>query len=426
MSLRLSVAAIAVAFLPLVPTSKALAQGTDSTPHVRVFLDCQVSGCDDQYFRREIQFVDHMRDRADASVHVLVTAEPTGGAGTAYTLNFIGLREMAALSDTIRFTTPNSATPDERRVKLANYLKLGLVRYAVRSGGDGERIAVTYSPSTTTATQPTASADRWNYWIFRTRANAFMNGEKSSRSLNLHGSQSANRITKDWKTTISLNQSYSEDKYSFDGGGSFASYAHSNGLSELVVKSLTPHLSAGQIIKISSSSYLNEKLVVRAAPAIEYDLFPYEESSRRQLTIQYSLGVNHFRYEDTTIFDKITETRPDQSVSLGVGFKQPWGSISTQLSGKSYLNDYSKNRVDLYGSADVRLFKGLSFNFFVNAARVRDQFFLAKGGATEQEILLRRRQLATSYSYFGGFGLSYTFGSIFNNVVNTRFDPPSG
>lgn len=425
MSLRLSVAAVALALLQLLSTSTARAQGADSTRQVRVFLDCHVSGCDDEYFRREIQFVDHMRDRADASVHVLVTAEPTGGAGTAYTLNFIGLREMAALSDTIRFTTPNSATQDERRVKLAKYLKLGLVRYAVRSGGTGERIAVTYSPSTTTATQPSASADRWNYWVFRTRANAYMNGEKSSKSLNLYGSQSANRITRDWKTTISLNQSYSEDKYSFDGGGSFSSYSHSNGLSELVVKSLTPHLSAGQTIRISSSSYLNEKLVVRAAPAIEYDLFPYEESSRRQLTIQYSLGVNHFRYEDTTIFDKITETRPDQSISLGLGFKQPWGSISTQLSGKSYLNDYSKNRLDLYSSADVRLFKGLSFNFYVSASRVRDQFFLAKAGATEQEVLLRRRQLATSYSYFAGFGLSYTFGSIFNNVVNTRFDPPS-
>lgn len=426
MSLRLSDAAVAVVFLHLLSTSTAQGQATDPPGQVRVFLDCEVSGCDGEYFRREIQFVDHVRDRADASVHVLVTAAPTGGAGTAYTLNFIGLREMAALSDTIRFTTQNSATQDERRAKLAKYLKLGLVRYAIRSGGAGEGIAVTYAPPTTAAAQTSATADRWNAWVFRTRANAYMNGEKSSKSLNLNGSQSANRITREWKTTISLNQSYSEDKYSFDGGGSFSSYSHSNSLSEQVVKSLTTHLSAGQTIRISSSSYLNEKLVVRAAPAIEYDLFPYEESSRRQLTIQYSLGVNHFRYEDTTIFDKITETRPDQSLSLGLGFKQPWGSISTQLSGKSYLNDYSKNRLDLYSSADVRLFKGLSLNFFVSAARVRDQFFLAKSGATEQEVLLQRRQLATSYSYYGGFGLSYTFGSIFNNVVNTRFDPPSG
>ncbi|MDQ6717855.1 MAG: hypothetical protein M3Z17_05855, partial [Gemmatimonadota bacterium] len=180
------------------------------------------------------------------------------------------------------------------------------------------------------------------------------------------------------------------------------------------------------IIRVGSSTYLNQKLAIRAAPALEYNLFPYDESSRRQLTLQYSLGVNHFRYKAVTIFDKITETRPDQSLSVGLGMKQPWGSISTQLSGKSYINDFSKNRLDLYSSADMRLLKGLSFNFFVSASRVRDQLYLAKGRATEQEVLLRRRQLATSYSYYGGFGLSYTFGSIFNNIVNTRFDPPSG
>lgn len=425
MSLRLAVTAVALFCLPLISPSIARSQGADSTQRqVRVFLDCQVSGCDDQYFRREITFVDHMRDRTDASVHVLVTSEPTGGAGTAYTLNFIGLREMSALSDTLRFTVPNSATTDERRAKLVKYLKLGLVRYATRGGG-ADNLAVSFSAPASSATKLSASSDRWNYWVFRTRANAYMNGEKSSRSLSLFGSQSANRVTKEWKSAISINQSYNENKYSFDGGG-YSSYSHSNSVSELVVKSLSPRFSAGQSVRVSSSSYLNEKLVVRVAPAIEYDLFPYEESSRRQLTFQYSLGVNHFRYQDTTIFDKITETRPDQSLSVGLGLKQPWGSITTQVSGKSYLNDPSKNRLDLYSSADVRLLKGLSFNFYISAARVRDQIFLAKGGATEQEVLLARKQLATSYSYYAGFGLSYTFGSIFNNVVNTRFDPPSG
>ena len=57
---------------------------------------------------------------------------------------------------------------------------------------------------------------------------------------------------------------------------------------------------------------------------------------------------------------------------------------------------------------------------------VRDQISIAKGKASEQEILLQRRQLATSYSYFAGIGLTYTFGSIFNNVVNPRFEGASG
>jgi hypothetical protein len=39
---------------------------------------------------------------------------------------------------------------------------------------------------------------------------------------------------------------------------------------------------------------------------------------------------------------------------------------------------------------------------------------------------LRLRQLATSYTYFINLGLSYSFGSIFNNIVNPRFGGTSG
>jgi hypothetical protein len=56
-----------------------------------------------------------------------------------------------------------------------------------------------------------------------------------------------------------------------------------------------------------------------------------------------------------------------------------------------------------------------------SASRINDQLYLPAEGATDEEILLRRRQLATSYRYRLSIGASYTFGSIFNNVVNTRF-----
>ena len=46
---------------------------------------------------------------------------------------------------------------------------------------------------------------------------------------------------------------------------------------------------------------------------------------------------------------------------------------------------------------------------------------LRRGDATTEEILVRQRELATGYQYEIGFGISYSFGSIFNNVVNPRF-----
>ena len=75
---------------------------------------------------------------------------------------------------------------------------------------------------------------------------------------------------------------------------------------------------------------------------------------------------------------------------------------------------------------NVRIVRGLSFNFFGNVSRVRDQVFLPRRDATDEEILLRRRALQTDFSYFTNFSIRYTFGSIFNNIVNPRFDGGGG
>jgi hypothetical protein len=52
---------------------------------------------------------------------------------------------------------------------------------------------------------------------------------------------------------------------------------------------------------------------------------------------------------------------------------------------------------------------------------IHDQLGLPKGGASTEEILLQTKRLSTQYTYYSSFGLSYTFGSIYNNVVNPRF-----
>jgi len=54
-------------------------------------------------------------------------------------------------------------------------------------------------------------------------------------------------------------------------------------------------------------------------------------------------------------------------------------------------------------------------------SQIHNQISLPKGGATLEEILLNRKILATNYSYSMSIGFSYTFGSIYSNVVNPRF-----
>ena len=72
-------------------------------------------------------------------------------------------------------------------------------------------------------------------------------------------------------------------------------------------------------------------------------------------------------------------------------------------------------------NVELQLFKGISINFYGNASLIKDQLHLSKQGATSQEILLKLKALSTSYNYYTGMGISYRFGSKFNNIVNPRF-----
>jgi hypothetical protein len=97
-----------------------------------------------------------------------------------------------------------------------------------------------------------------------------------------------------------------------------------------------------------------------------------------------------------------------------------------ELEGAHYFHDFSKNHVDLYSSINLRLWKGLTFDVFGSYSMIHDQLSLPKGGATFEEVLLSRKMLETNYSYYFSIGLSYSFGSIYSNVVNPRFGGGGG
>jgi hypothetical protein len=96
------------------------------------------------------------------------------------------------------------------------------------------------------------------------------------------------------------------------------------------------------------------------------------------------------------------------------------------VSGTQYWNDASHPNLNIYGSTSVRLVRGLSLNAYGSYSFVRSQRYLSAAGATPDEVLLQLRQLRTSYQYWGGIGFSYTFGSVYNNVVNPRFGGGGG
>jgi len=73
------------------------------------------------------------------------------------------------------------------------------------------------------------------------------------------------------------------------------------------------------------------------------------------------------------------------------------------------------------GNITVRLFEGFSIGIDGNVSKSHDQLTLPKGEATDADILRQVRELESEYNFFGSLRFSYTFGSIFNNIVNPRF-----
>jgi hypothetical protein len=157
------------------------------------------------------------------------------------------------------------------------------------------------------------------------------------------------------------------------------------------------------------------------SPAFEYNVFPYSENTRRQFRFLYRIGVNRFVYAQETIFFKLSETLGQHVLSGFFDLREPWGTTAIALTCSQYLDDASKYRLEISGSLSLRLIEGLSLRLQGNYAMIRDQISLQRASPNPEDVLQQRIQLGTSFSYFASFGVSYTFGSIYNNVVNPRF-----
>ncbi|HOF82246.1 MAG: hypothetical protein PHF93_06650 [Acidobacteriota bacterium] len=384
----------------------------------RIFIDC--GSCDLEYIKDEIPFVNYVRDRKEADVHVLITTQTTASEGKEYTLTFMGRDGFSGIDDSIRYYSKKDDTEDDVRKGLVRTLKQGLAAYVVRTP-IASRLQVRYSPEN----GPAAGPDRWNHWLFNISVDGYLEGEESASKGSIGLNATASRVTEEWKLRLGFSSSFRRDSFVYQGT-KIESSQESYGASGLLVKSLSPHWSAGLALDADSSSYGNIAFRLVPAPAIEYNLFSYAESSRRQLRFLYRLRFENVRYREPTIYDKTRDRLWGESLSVTLDLKEKWGFISSSLSGAHYFHDFKKNNLTLNAFLQLNLVKGLSAYLFASGSRVHDQLALARGTATLEEILLERRELATSYSYFAIFGLSFTFGSAYTNVVNPRFGQLGG
>ena len=408
---------IAFTFLILTAFSQeaGLTADTLRKDAVNVFMEST------DFIRKEIPYVNYVRDIKDAGVYIISTSQNTGSGGIEYSYFFVGQNEYAGMADTLTFTSSPDETSEVTRQKEISTLKMGLMRYVAKTP-----LSKYMKISFTEPLSETISTDKWNSWVFRSSVTGMIQGEKTYRSKYLSGSVNSSRITENWKVNLKAGLSQSESKYIINDSTTIKGTNSSQYFNSLVVKSINDHWSIGGTAGLGSSSYSNEQFSLSAMPGIEYDVFPYSESTRRQLRILYTAGYNFVDYMDTTIYNKARESLWSHSLSASYEVVQKWGNINLSLEYSNYLHDWSKNNLSAMLYLDLRIAKGLTVSFGGSGSMVHDQLGLVKGGATAEEVLLRRKELATQFQYFTSFGFTYTFGSIYNNVVNPRFGNSGG
>ncbi|MBN2482231.1 MAG: hypothetical protein JXB19_10845 [Bacteroidales bacterium] len=391
---------------------------------IRLFMDCQ--GCDMNYIREEMPYVNYVRDVREAQVYLLITRQSTGSGGTAYTLLYSGQDELSGMKDTLIYNTSPDDTYDVTRSGLTNTIALGLMRYVAKTP---IRNAIQVRYTGERLESPEQVEDKWNYWVFEIQTRPRFSIEKSVESYSLSNSLSADRVTPEWKIGLGANHSYSKNVYIRERKDSLGNPYESRteairsswSANNETVKSLSNHWSVGFRAGLSSSTYNNIRFKGYFMPAIEYNIFPYSESTRRQLRAFYSIGYIYNNYTDTTIYNKTYERLFEQSLSISFRVQQSWGSANASVSASNYLHDFQKNNVRVSANLSLRIFKGLSLSINGGMAFIHDQIELAKGNVSDQQLYLRTRALETGFQYDGSLGITYTFGSIYSNIVNPRF-----
>ena len=383
---------------------------------LRVFLDCN---CFDEYLRDEIRWVDFVRQPQDADVQIISTASDTGGGGQEVTVRLIGLGRHQGTDHTLRVMSLPADSEDLRRRNVLRTVSVGLLGYLAREGLPPDIVLSVRAADVSGPARVTV--DRWRNWVFGVSADASLEAEESNRESNWEVGASADHVTARWKVSAGVSIDQQTERFDLDEDDPVSVTRRERRGDGFVARSLGEHWSFGVRSSVASSTFSNVKFSAEARPIVEFNVFPYSQYATRQLRLQYGAGVQRTSYNEVTLFDKLRETLGQHALVAVLDQRQPWGTLQARTEWSQYLHDRHLYRLQVDGEVSFRVARGFSVDLEMSASRIRDQISLPRRGARPEEILLRLRELQSGYEVEAQFGVRYTFGSIFNNIVNPRF-----
>ncbi len=385
-----------------------------------IFIDCQMR-CETAYIKQEITFVNYMLNRQEADIYILATNQRTGAGGRQVQFVFIGEHAFAGQRDTLTYFVDPNATDAMRREQMVRELKKGLLPFILQTSLLNGLLYEISTDETTAREENQPVKDPWDYWVFNIGGNGWFNGEQSYKSADMTGRLNASRVTDQHKFQFFSRYNYEKSTFTLTDGEAFSSLIRRYSAEIEYVKSLGPKWSLGFQTEASSSTFGNTDLRATFKPAIEYNLYPYEEAQTRRFSFIYSIGPEYYNYTDTTVYDKLSEWVIRHG--LGIEFNQTaqWGNISLDMGIQQFLHNPRLFNAYLNPDIEWQIFKGLSLDLGGYVSFVSDRINIAKSDITDEDILLQIKQLDTNFTYFSYVGINYRFGSKFNNFVNPRF-----
>ena len=398
--------------LPLV----TLAQEFDK---LKVYLDCSWR-CDVNFLQREMPYVDFYKDSKTSNLHIIVNIERSSNGGELVTFRFIGINEFEGVDNTLTVNVLPNTSDDLERKQYLDVLNKGLYAYIIRTNSS-DFASLSYMRKG--ISKEDVDKDNWNYWAFRTSVSAYVNGEEGYSYRSYNGRLTANRITSESKFTSSFSIYSSISQFEYDDF-SLVTEENSKYANMTFVKSKGEHFSIGGRVNYTQSTSQNYDGRYKFSPCIEYNIFPYSESSEHRFSLLYGVSANYNDYTDTTVYFKKSEFFFSHLLDVSYQNLQTWGSFSFSIYGDQILDidDLKKYNIGISSNISWNIAKGLALNFGGYIDLDRAQIHLPLNGATYEEIILRQKELESNYFYYLSFGLSYNFGSMKNNIVNPRFD----
>ena len=380
---------------------------------IKTFLKCS---CDARYIQQKTLFIDYVRDQNLSDLDVFVFEIGNGSGGIEYTFNFYGKKEFNNREESVAVFLDPILTSNERREKLLNTYMLGLA-FMLQNTTYEENFEVSYNmPENVLSTK---TFDKWKNWVFEISGSFDYEDEKSINEKEYRVDFEIDRVTDLWRVRSDFG--FQNNVKTFLGEeDNYNSVRDRIYFSGSVVKSISEHFSTGIFGSFQKDTFNNFKSFLNFSPALEYNIFPYREVLNREITFAYKIGYSNYDYIEETIYGYLNEKLFVQSLTLNLRYRKNWGGIYSYLSASQFLNGQKQNRLTFNNFINLRIIQGLALRVTGRFQLIRDQINLPKGEVSIEDLLLRQRQIATDFKNTISLGLSYTFGSIFNNIVNTR------